>query len=122
MLVAAKLYSHGKEQLRLAEKIAKVQEQTETPEEAATLLKDVMTGEENSKAHGQHKTWLKSNQKKRMRPLTKGTRDLLLFLWLVKQNCPKFCTLQHSAAGLQAQGKREAAIRTANASAFSRGV
>ena len=50
LLKARNLAKLGK--LRLAEKIAKVQEQTETPEEAATLLKGVMTGEENSKAHG----------------------------------------------------------------------
>ena len=76
----AKLAKLGK--LRLAEKIAKVQEQTETPEEAATLLKGVMTGEENSKAHGRHKTWLKSNpeEEKQYEALDKkGARDLLLF-------------------------------------------
>ena len=93
LLKARNLAKLGK--LRLAEKIAKVQEQTETPEEAATLLKGVLTGEENSKAHGRHKTWLKSNpeEEKQYEALDKRGKGLAAVLWLVKQDCPKFCTL-----------------------------
>ena len=89
-------------QISLDEKVKQACESSETPEDAALLLKASLTKLESSKVWGQHQTHLKNNADAALALQDvegKKSKGLAAALWFVSNRSTKFQSVQHSMSG-----------------------
>ena len=89
-------------QVSLAEKVKQAVEGSESPEEAAALLKQSLTKLESSKVWGQHQTHLKNNPEaaEALKEVEgKKSKGLASALWFISNRSTKFQSVQHSMSG-----------------------
>lgn len=97
-------------EMRLKDKIALASEE-ETVEEAALVLKDLLSPEEKNRLWSKHQTHLKNNatpeEKKEYKEADKVTKGKSNLMWLLKKECPKFLHVTKEVSGEQEASREE---------------
>ena len=97
-------------EMRLKDKIALASNE-ESVEEAAVVLKELLSPEEKNRLWSKHQTHLKNNatkeEKKEYKEADKVTRGKTNLMWLLKKECPKFLHVSKEVSGEQTASREE---------------
>ena len=97
-------------EMRLKDKIALASNE-ESVEEAAMVLKDLLTPEEKNRLWSKHQTHLKNNatkeEKKEYKEADKVSKGKSNLMWLFKKECPKFLHVTKEVSGEQTASREE---------------